>query len=153
MLESWRVNTSLPGRFLTLSAGKRRLVIEAFVLQASIAVALRVVRFGRLRRLLARVSRAEGSASPNAAAVVERVAWAVSASSRYLGGASTCFTQSLAAAALLGRRGCPAQVAIGVLPPRGDRLQAHAWVEREGSIVVGARDPFTLLARVADRPR
>jgi hypothetical protein len=51
----------------------------------------------------------------------------------------------LTAAALLQSVGIPASVAIGVRPPKGRVLSAHAWVESCGSIVYGTADEFTAL--------
>lgn len=148
MLESTLLNTMMVRRFFALAADERRLVIDALVLQGAIAVGLRAMRFGQLRRLLERIGRPGIAARTPEAATVERVAWAVRVTSRYLGAASTCLTQSLAAAALLGRRGHPSDVAIGVHPPDGNRLRAHAWVESRGSIVFGTQDRFATLARL-----
>ena len=126
-------------RVVRLPAADRRLVVEALLFQSVIAVVLRLMSFGRLRRLLERLSRPPlvRQIDPGAGPQAGRVPWAVSVSSRCLGPASTCLTEALTTAALLRRRGCAARVAIGVRPPEGDRLTAHAWVESGEAIVFG----------------
>lgn len=55
----------------------------------------------------------------------------------------------------LGRKGYPACLRIGVSRGEGGRLQAHAWVESQGKIVVGsgARSHYTPLAALeGERP-
>jgi hypothetical protein len=41
---------------------------------------------------------------------------------------------------LLARRGCHATVRIGVARSETGELQAHAWVEVDGSIVIGGSE-------------
>lgn len=54
--------------------------------------------------------------------------------------ASSCLARSLAAELLLRERGVPARLSIGVAdrkPGAPLALDAHAWVESEGLVVVG----------------
>ncbi len=51
---------------------------------------------------------------------------------------ATCLPQALAAESLLTRGGLPAELQIGVKKTPEGKLLAHAWVESEGQIVVGA---------------
>lgn len=50
---------------------------------------------------------------------------------------ATCLTQAFAAQVLLARYGYAARIRIGVIKTEGGRLQAHAWVESEGRIIIG----------------
>jgi hypothetical protein len=49
---------------------------------------------------------------------------------------------------LLARHGHPALVRIGVVRGEGGGVQAHAWVESEGAVVIGGAelDRYTPLA-------
>jgi hypothetical protein len=67
---------------------------------------------------------------------IERIAWSVRLSSRYVP-ASTCLTQALTAILLLSRRGHQADLKIGVSKGEENKLRAHAWVESNGRIVIG----------------
>jgi hypothetical protein len=49
----------------------------------------------------------------------------------------TCLTQALATQILLGWRGHPTHLRIGVAYSETGQLQAHAWIESDGQIVVG----------------
>ena len=142
-------------RFFRLAPCDRRLVLEAACLQTGIAVGLRFIHFGPLRRLLDRFSTAGETADPTSASLVMgQIAWAVDASSRHLSAVSTCLTEALTAEAMLRRRGFPARAAIGIDRPKGGVLHAHAWTELGGTIVTGggSHDKFVLLA-VLERRR
>jgi hypothetical protein len=57
---------------------------------------------------------------------------------RFVPGA-TCLPQALAAEAILRRQGHPADLRLGV--KRGDDgVEAHAWVESYGRVIVGEGD-------------
>ena len=120
-------------RWRTLSAADWRLLARAFALTLGVRVSLWVVPFRHLRRVLATRRRAPGPGAPS----VDRIAWAVSASARRIPDA-TCLTQALVAEMLLHRAGHESVLHLGVARPV-DRagLDAHAWVESEGEVVVG----------------
>lgn len=67
----------------------------------------------------------------------ENIAWAVNVVGRYVLGDNTCLTQALAAELLLRRRGYRAHTRIGVAKGYKGNLEAHAWVESDGQVVVG----------------
>jgi hypothetical protein len=72
---------------------------------------------------------------------IRRVARAMRLTSRLVPGA-TCLTQALAAQILLGQRGYHLQLRIGVAKDGGGRLEAHAWLESQGMVVIGqSADP------------
>lgn len=101
---------------------------------------------GRLPR--ARMS--AGTAQPT----VEDITWAVRRVSRSVPGA-TCLTQALAAQLLLSRRGHASRLRIGVTRPADERLRAHAWLERDGVILIGgagvaAYTPLSTAARAGE---
>ena len=75
----------------------------------------------------------------------DRVSWAVPAAARRFPVQMTCLVQALAADTLLRRRGCHPLLRIGVSGGAGaPTIEAHAWVECGGRVVVGD---------VADLPR
>jgi hypothetical protein len=113
--------------------GRLRLTAEAWALLMATRVGLRVLRFGRVRTLARRLAspgRRRTDASP------EEIATAVARASRAVPRA-TCLVQALAGAVLLARHGHPASLRIGVAGGR-PRTIAHAWVESEGAVLVGA---------------
>ena len=127
-------------KFLRLTTLKRRLFIQAFLLLEFVRLGLRLLPFRTLRCLLSRVSKGPTKPRSTDRPSPEDIAWIVEVASRHSPGVKTCLTQALAAQVLLTRHGYPAFVHLGVLRGKQERLQAHAWVESEGRIVIGGGD-------------
>ena len=116
-----------------LPASECWLLARACVLVAVVRVCLWLLPFRRVQRI------SEGlmsRASSRTATSTERVAWAVRTSSRYIPKAS-CLTQAMATQVMLSRRGIPHQLRIGVAKSEEGKLEAHAWVESDGCVVIG----------------
>jgi len=115
-------------------------LVRAWWLLSAVRAGLWVVPFARLRRA---VDRAAGRrrASPSRPSVDE-IVWAVRVGSRYVP-AATCLTQALAARVMLGREGYDSTLRIGVARAERGALQAHAWVECDGRVVIGQTDTPT----------
>ena len=112
------------------------MTLEAAALIAITRAAFRVTSFAATARLLARLAPSRRRNAPTGDTVA-RVRAAVGAASRRLRG-STCLVQALAAEAMLRRRGIASTLHIGVRPPAADTaLDAHAWLEAAGAVVVG----------------
>jgi hypothetical protein len=73
-------------------------------------------------------------------AIPERVAYCVELSSRFYPFRPTCLKKALVLCFLLRRKGFDIQVQIGAAKDKG-RLDAHAWVEHQGRIILGAPTP------------
>jgi hypothetical protein len=138
-------------RLRTLSAADRRLLAEAGLLLVLIRIGLWLLPYPMLRRVLDRV-RSSGREPPREFPTL--VSWAVTAVARRLPG-MTCLVQSLTAQTLLHRRGFRADLRIGVqgrAKSAARPLEAHAWVECEGRVVVGEVQnlaDYTVLTRTA----
>lgn len=123
-------------RRLSLSPAEWWLLLRAFGLTLLVRGALWVVPFRLLRRVLLRPRPAPTPGADSR----ERIVWAVLASARRVPDA-TCLTQALVAETLLRRAGHDAALHLGVArPAQGPGLEAHAWVESGGRIVVGDGD-------------
>jgi hypothetical protein len=105
---------------------------EALALVWHVRIALWTIPLDRVRR---RFAGALPSTSNEAAADPKTIALAVRRASRLVPKAS-CLTQALAARELLARRGIVGRLKIGVARKDG-ALEAHAWVEHDGRIVLG----------------
>ena len=127
-------------RFLRLSAAERRLLIRAVVLLQVISVGMKVLPFRTLRRLLVLVQKARVGSRRMDQLPVETIAGAVETAGRHMPGEKTCLTQALAAQTLLVRQGHPALLHIGAAKGEEGQLQAHAWVESEGRVVIGGHN-------------
>ena len=123
-------------KIFSLSADDRRLFVDAMLVVGTIRCGLWLLPFKSLRRLLLKISKVAPQLRGTDSMVAERVAWAVKVSSRYIPNA-TCLTQALATKVLLGRRGQPAVLRIGVTRNEQGEFLAHAWVESNGQSVIG----------------
>lgn len=106
-------------------------LMEAALLHAFIAAALRIVTYPRLQRLLdglARIRR--GTRCP-----MRDVTRAITTVSRHIGG-RTCLAEAAVAYTMLRRRGHDPRLRIGVRRA-ASALEAHAWVECDGMVVIG----------------
>ena len=119
-------------RFLRLPAVDRILLLRSVLWLGAARLAVWLLPFRLVRQLLARPARAPSSE----AVTTERIAWAMGLARRVMP-RTTCLPQALAAEALLTRSGLPAKLRIGVVKTDMGRLEAHAWVESGGRIVVG----------------
>ena len=124
-------------RFLGLPAAERRLLIKAALLLWAIKLGLMLLPFRTMRNLLGRLTGLSIDLWDADRYPVERVVWAVELAGRLMPRASTCLTEGLTAQVLLLRRGHPALLHIGAVKGEGGELQAHAWVESRGEVVIG----------------
>lgn len=143
-----------------LSGAERFLLIQAVALVAAVRVTLWVMPS---RWIVRAVQRLVGGETPSAVrhppSAVRRppsdertpaeraraegggrtadgVVWAVSAASRRIPDA-TCLTQAVAALLLLRRAGHDARFVVGVARGGSGALEAHAWLERDGKVIIG----------------
>ena len=107
---------------------------------------LRMIPFLTLQRMLDRVPMAR-KPELDRSRTIASVNWAVTTVADRFPPA-TCLVQALAAAALLRRRGLACELRLGV---RGHAstgtaaIEAHAWVECDGRVAVGAVDHLSEL--------
>jgi hypothetical protein len=139
-------------RFASLPPDDRRRFLVALPVVATVRAALWILPFGKLRSAIARhVRRRSGSLAPPPGEA-DRIAWSVGSAARFVPKA-TCLTQALAGEVLLRRAGYPAEVKIGVAKDPAGKLEAHAWIESGGRVVIGNHDlhRFTTLGRSDER--
>jgi len=119
-------------RLFHLSTSELLLLTEVFILVAAIRAALWIYPFDRVRRHLQKPCRLSRS-KPSSA----RLAQFVSVASRVIPKAN-CLTCALAAEALLTWHGYDACLRIGVSRNASNGILAHAWVESDGYVLIGA---------------
>ena len=123
-------------KFLHLSLVDQCLLIKSAFLLGLVQAGLRLLPFKTLQQLLAKVGQAcvkqEGS-DPD---FIARAVFSITVASRYIPGAK-CLARALAAQVLLARRGHPVRFHIGVDRSSEGKLEAHAWLESGGRIVIG----------------
>jgi transglutaminase superfamily protein len=120
------------------SIGELSLLVAAVVVRAVLLVLLRVMRFATLRRVGTGFARAWRRGAAGGAAFEHRVAWAVATAAALLPAENTCLADALTAHWMLEAGGCPSTIRFGVAAASPHALRAHAWVEANSGIVVGA---------------
>jgi hypothetical protein len=125
-------------KFTCLPSADRRLLVTAALVMGLVGVALRLVSFKKLLHLTEEFSHTTSQGQNPLPPSSERITWAIAAVSRRIPLFSRCLTQAIAAKIILARCGYPALMRIGVSRNENGRLEAHAWVESQGAIVVGA---------------
>ncbi|MCC6190076.1 MAG: lasso peptide biosynthesis B2 protein [Anaerolineales bacterium] len=118
-----------------MGAAERRAVLQAWALVWSARLGLWLLPFARVQAWAARMPARSHAAAPG----VERLAWAITATSRCVPRA-TCLTQALAGQALLARYGHAAQLRLGVAKAERGGLEAHAWLICGHQILIGGRE-------------
>ena len=68
-----------------------------------------------------------------------RVGWAIRKAANHVPRA-TCLTQALAAQLLLSRFHYASQLCIGIARKEDGGMDAHAWIEAEGRVVIGGEE-------------
>ena len=121
-------------RLLALSPAEQRLLITAVMLVVAARTSLRLFRYTTVRRLATRLAR-PAKRPPHLPA--DRIAWAVSAAGWRAPGGRNCLAQALVAQVLLGRHSHETVLRLGVTHTPGSRLEAHAWLEHNGVVIVG----------------
>jgi hypothetical protein len=103
------------------------------------------------QRWLCQISSRRHSQQANYLSVKRDIVWAIDALSPYVG--ATCLPRALAAQTLLLQAGYETTLRIGVAKTAGGKLEGHAWLERDGEIIIGELDDlarFTLLPALED---
>lgn len=123
------------------------LFLRAYVWVWSIRVALWIFPFPRLYDWTMRFREGPIGDKPLPAPAVFKIVWAVSAAARRVPKA-TCLTQALATQIMLGRRGHRTTLQLGIMKSEAGKMDAHAWLERDGQVVIGLNDTFEHLTRL-----
>src|SRR3954468_6189081 len=130
-MRTWR-------RFRALDAADRRLLVEAAAWLSLVCIAIEVLPFLTLQRVLAALCERLAARSGDRTAPPDRVMWAVASAARHFPLRSTCLIQSMAGQAMLSRRHLDCTLRLGVRRDTGrSALAAHAWIEHGGRVVLG----------------
>jgi hypothetical protein len=122
--------------FLNLPPEERALFVRSLFLMLGVRIGLRLLPFKRILRWLNRNRRSSISREPDFRSVKRVVKFVEKAGDRMN---ATCLERAVAVQYLLARAGHPAVLRIGVQPPQGGRLLAHAWIEYYGKVIIGGK--------------
>ena len=115
------------------------LLIKVALLIVCIRIGLHLFSYSRMSRILERSSKPATDCKPLSVGKRRRYIWAVRALSKRMLGNKPCLTQALALRWLLQRCGEVVQVHIGVRKNDEGEFAAHAWLEKEGRVLIGGK--------------
>lgn len=121
----------------SLPPDERRLLLEAMVWLVVVRIGLWTLPFMAVRRALAGVGRRPVSPRGSCWFSESKLVWAVETAGRLAPWARTCLTQALTVQLLMSRRKLHSLLHIGVVKGEGEQLEAHAWVESAGEVIIG----------------
>ena len=117
--------------FLRLPLATKVAVMRAWSLLWQARVGLSLRPYAAMRLWSERPLRA-----PSANVDVRSLMWSIEVMAPYVPKA-TCLVKALAGSRLLARHGHSAALKIGVARGEAGQLEAHAWLERGGTVVLG----------------
>lgn len=130
-------------RFLRLPQSERWLIIRVTLLLSAAQLALSLFPFRHVYRCMSAASQPKINEGYKDHRDADQIYAAVNKSGRNFLGVNSCFPQALVGEMLLKRAGYPATLRIGVTKEQSGEMKAHAWVELDGSVVIGG--PLSLV--------
>lgn len=127
------------------------LLARALLLVAIVRAAMLKLSIPRLRSLAKFLAGTAVGLPVETRPTAERIAWAVVAAGRRVPGGENCLAQAVAAEALLTRFGYPNEFRIGARRSGNGELQAHAWLESQGQVLIGGfeLETYAVMTRTA----
>jgi hypothetical protein len=125
------------GKLLRLTRSKRYLLFKACLLLTSIRLGLGLLPFQVLMRVVGAACKSNIQSILPSSSPIESVVWAVEGISRHMPGHTKCLARALTTKVLLHQQGYASNLQIGVAKSDNGSLEAHAWIEYEGRIVIG----------------
>ena len=120
-----------------LSWQQRRVLLYAFLLINAIRLSLWLFPFGKIRRQLDVILAIWVCSEKVNSVSVDFIAWAISVAGFYALGEVKCLAKALTTQLLLNHYGYAYKLRIGVTKGKSQVLEAHAWIECQGRVVVG----------------
>lgn len=141
-------------QLVALPVAEQSALLLSLLLVAHVRLALYVLPSRVSVRLVRRLAETDTVDAPDGRVSAAHVAWAVNAASRVVPNA-TCLTQAVAGQLLFRRYGYASKLCLGVARPTKGEFYAHAWIERDGRILVGGAQSteFTRLPSLASTSR
>lgn len=119
-----------------MGAGDRHLLIMTLIILATIRLGLWLMPFRTLLKLIAKINQPSDRPQVTNPVSVRKIACSVNAVCRYMPGVK-CLARALTTQVLMSRHSLACELRIGVAKAEGGKLEAHAWIEYQGLIVIG----------------
>ena len=146
------MSTSKTAKVLALSWRERWLLLQAATLLASATLALRLLPFSRVQRLLSPATTRHDPTGGEARPPIESIAAAVRHAC-YLVPRASCLPQALAGQQLLERYGYEAELRLGAVRGKDGTVEAHVWVVCDKRVVITDLPDLALYTPLAvDKP-
>jgi len=120
-----------------LSPRHRALLCKAALRLLLIRFGLAVLGYRRFHQFLAQHARSHAASTRQCFEQVEQIVWALSTAATVVLNKKSCLPLALTAQFWLGRCGVPTNLRIGAMRDESGRIQAHAWIEQQGQIILG----------------
>lgn len=124
-------------KLLTISNSDRVVFLTAFFILNFVRLGLFFLPFSVLQKLLYQTSQLLKLKIPVVLPTPSKIVWSVNVSSRYAWGEVKCLARALTTQTLMKICGYDARLQIGVAKADDGKIQAHAWIEYEGKVVIG----------------
>ncbi|MGB7415743.1 MAG: lasso peptide biosynthesis B2 protein [Thermosynechococcaceae cyanobacterium] len=125
-------------KFARLPNCDRILLIKTFALLTAVRLGLWLLPFKQLQQYLNQISdRQVPDRKSVRGSVVNKIVWAVDVSCRLMPGQVKCLARALTTQVIVRRQGYTPDLRIGVAKDDQNRLEAHAWLELQGYVVIG----------------
>ena len=135
-------------KFLRMPGGDGRLVFRVALLLLATRVGLAVFGYKRLRGAFVHFSSPPNVNRRSPLEDVDRVLWAVRKVGSRLLGDRRCLTEAMVTQLLLSRRRLRADIQIGVAFGVDGKLEAHAWIEHQGRVLIGGSSGLERYSRL-----
>lgn len=117
------------------------LIFVAYIVLATIRLGLWLLPFHILLKLLEKASQSDFPfPTPNLqnpSLFLHKIVWSVNTATRNMPGGAKCLARALTAKFLMARYGHFPKLCIGVAKKNEENIEAHAWIEYQGHIIIG----------------
>jgi hypothetical protein len=131
-MSTMRALAELARKLVTLPSDERAVMLQAAALLPLVLLVQSSLPFKRWRTLLTR-----GAPSAPSSLTPELIAQALDRARRGMPGVYKCLPVSYTGHLLLHRHGHDSRVQVGVARDAEGKVEAHAWVECEGRVLIG----------------
>ena len=116
---------------------RKGILAQATMLLVLLRMALAFLPYLKVRHFVVQTSRPSKYMVDDVDGYQRHLVWAIQLAGRYLLGDKPCLPQALAMQWFLRRQDIKTSLNIGVRKDEHRGISAHAWVEKEGEVIIG----------------